>query len=203
MRDSTNPFDIPVDTPMVAGYIDGDYAWSDAGWRRFPNSRKVTITTGSGTLDANVADVERYDYTPASGVAWAARKLAAGSYPVLYFSLALWPQILAQLNAQHVAPGLIGAWVADWNRVPNLEPGWLAHQYADSVQLGRHYDESVVGDYWPGVDPPPGYAPPPPLPGLPEHEVQMAWAKLGDVLGQVLPSLIDRLGVAGSRLGGL
>lgn len=203
MYDSTNPLDIPTSAEMVAGYVDGLYAWPDSGWLRFPNSRKVSITVTGQNIDANVADYERGNLSLAQLVAWAKAKIARGQIPTVYFSLSLFGQIDAAFKAAGINEQEWLTWVALWDGSADLQPGWTAHQYADSAMTGHHYDLSIVGDYWPGVDPPPGYAPPPPPPGPPEHEVQLAWAKVGDILGSVLPSLNDALVGTAAKLGEL
>lgn len=75
MYDSTTASDIPADAEIVAGYVDGRYAWSDADWARFPNAVKVRISV-FGSLDADVLDVEPSDATPADAAVWVAQKNA-------------------------------------------------------------------------------------------------------------------------------
>lgn len=78
MRDSTKPAQIPVDSQMAAGYVDGSYQWAPEDWDRFPQAEKVRITvepfnrqhvpTGypSGDyLRASVIDVETGAFSPA------------------------------------------------------------------------------------------------------------------------------------------
>lgn len=212
MYDSVTPTDIPTSAQMVAGYVDGAYAWPDSGWLRFPNARKVTITVTGASLDANVADVEAGDLSPAQGVAWARAKRARGEVGVLYFSLGLWPQIRAQLTPAEIAAPFFETWVALWDGKAQLQPGWLAKQYANPTLSGGHFDLSIVGDYWPGVDPAPSSAPPqpsgvpvtipPPPPGStpPLDQVRAAWARLGDLFVQVIPNAIIALDQAVSDL---
>ena len=85
MYDSTNPFDIPVSAQMVAGYVDGKYAWSVAGWARFPSAVKVRIAVFSSTNDGHVLDVEPgCTWPPEGSVAWVQRRRAAGIDPTVY-----------------------------------------------------------------------------------------------------------------------
>ena len=200
MADSTNAVDIPVGRyELVAGYVDGDYAWTASEWgRHAAASDLVRITVTGATLDAHVADVERYDLSPAQGVDWAVRMLAAGRYPTLYASLSVWGSILDDYRARGVDSGRTGAWVAAWNGTPNLESGWLAHQYANSVMVGAHYDLSVVADYWPGVDA---------LPAPPAYQggggAISGWAGLQSLIGSDLPAFASELGVLSSGLDSL
>ena len=151
MLDSVNPFAIPADAPIVAGYVDGLYQWSAAGWARFAGEQ-VTITV-KGTPKARVADVERGNLSPAAGAAWAAAEIAGGRVPTLYMDRATYDS----------EPRVYGAnyWVADWTGTPHLVPGSVATQYA----RGGPYDTSVTNGVWPGVVAPP--APPDTPPGAP------------------------------------
>lgn len=163
MADSTNGFDIPQGRfELVAGYVDGLYAWSGAMWKFHDSARHVTITVFGGSQVADVADVERGDLTPAQGADWALNMIRLGRYPTLYYSEYLDPQIQAEMGARGIHA--FGIWRANWNNVPDLHPNDTAHQYADSAMVGAHYDVSVVRDYWPGVDPAPAPQPSPPPP---------------------------------------
>lgn len=199
MYDSTSAADIPRGALMVAGYVDGLYAWSDADWALHSKATQVRITVGSGTLEADVADVERYDYTTDTGAAWAARKIKRDGYAGLYFSASLWPQVKASLEKYKVPLPQVQTWVADWNGSATVASGQMAHQYADSAMVGHHYDLSVAQDYWPGVDPPPVVTqPPPPSPGT---AVPVAYGLLGDLLNNSLPDLINGLSIASGKFG--
>ncbi len=49
---------------MVAGYINGIYAWSIAGWARFAGKPQWRISITAGANDGDVLDVETGDATP-------------------------------------------------------------------------------------------------------------------------------------------
>jgi hypothetical protein len=168
MYDSVTAADIPRGALMVAGYVDGAYAWTEADWNLHAKARWVRITVGSGTLDADVADVENGDYTPATAAAWGKRKLARGDAPGYYISESRLPQLYAALSAAGMDPykGHV-VWVALWDGVYAQWDGATAKQYQHPPGSGGHYDLSWVADYWPGIDPPPvpAPAPPPPAPG--------------------------------------
>lgn len=69
MRDSIDPTLIPPSTPIVAGYGDGRYEWTSAGWALFPNAIPLVIVVSA--VDAgDVLDVERFDATPADVPGW-------------------------------------------------------------------------------------------------------------------------------------
>lgn len=150
MLDSTNPFDIPPGEAMVAGYVDGLYAWSQEGWARFPNAVKVRIAVFSQTNDGHVADVESGDMTPAGAVQWVRMRRAAGVDPSVYCNLSTWPQVQQAFHAAGEPEPHY--WIALWNGDQSIPVGAVAHQFADPPSTGGHYDMSSVLDYWPGVD---------------------------------------------------
>lgn len=163
MADSITPTDIPVNDPqtgepwaLVAGYVDGRYAWSAAGWARFPTSRHVRIAVFPTTNDGDVVDCETGDATPSQAVDWVLARRAAGHpSPTVYCSYSAW---LSCQNA-FLARGVTQPewWVAgypsptDANGNPIIPVGAVAHQFTDTP--GGHWDESIVADAWPGVDP--------------------------------------------------
>ena len=145
--DAITPANIPTTAQMVAGYVDGRYAWHAADWARFPGAVKVRIAVFSSTNDGHVLDVEPGCSTPASAPGWVLRRRAAGVDPTVYCSLAAWPTVRAAFAAAHVPEPHY--WIAAYpGNGPNLYPGSVAHQYADPGPV----DISVVADYWPGVD---------------------------------------------------
>lgn len=152
MFDSTNPNDIPTTAQMVAGYVDGIYAWSTAGWARFPNSVKVRIAISPFTNDGHVLDVETGDATPAQAPGWARMRIAAGlQRPTLYVNRSNWSAVVA------ACAGLpVDWWVATLDGTTSVSlPGQItpiAVQYENSTLAGGHYDKSLVADSWPAVD---------------------------------------------------
>ncbi len=213
MYDSVTPTDIPASAQMVAGYVDGAYAWPDSGWKRFPSARKVGITMGSGTLGADVADVENGDYTPATAAAWLKAKIARDGHGALYFSRGLFGAVHAATVAAGISDDHWTVWAADWTGAEHVLPGTYATQYDHPPHSGGHFDLSAVADYWPGVDPPPAVAPPtqpvsvpppqPPTAGAGSSnldQARLAWAALGQLLTQVIPDAIIRIEQAGNDL---
>ena len=152
MYDSTSAADIPAGAQMVAGYVDGAYAWSPADWDRFPAATLVRIATQPATDDGDVLDVELGDATPAQAPAWVRMRQAAGlAQPALYCGLS------TVSTLRHLCQGLLySLWVADWTGVAHPLSYASAVQYADSRQSGGHYDLSIVYDaWWPGPHQPP------------------------------------------------
>lgn len=151
MYDAVTPSNIPADAQMVAGYVDGRYAWSAADWARFPGAVRVRIAVFPWTNDGHVLDVERGDATPAQAPGWVQRRRAAGVDPTVYCGLASagysWADVRAAFQAQGVPEPHY--WIAAYPGIgAALYPGSVAHQYANPGP----YDLSVVADYWPGVD---------------------------------------------------
>ena len=151
LYDSITAANIPANAQLVAGYIDGRYAWSFADWQRFPNAIKVRIAVFASTNAGTVLDVERGDATPAQAVGWVQRRRAAGVDPTVYCGYSTngysWALVIDAFKSAGVPEP--HWWIAAYPGIgPVLYPGSVAHQYADPGP----YDLSVVADYWPGVD---------------------------------------------------
>ncbi|MDE3112730.1 MAG: hypothetical protein KGK34_07275 [Chloroflexota bacterium] len=136
---------------LVAGYVDGAFAWSDADWSLF-SCPKVRISTSAATSPkvAHVLDVENGDATPDQAVAWIKWARSLGLRRTIYCGANTW----AVVKAAFAAAGLAYPdwFVARWTGTPGLIDGTVATQYADPPQTGAHFDASSVADYWPGVD---------------------------------------------------
>ena len=150
MYDSTNPYDIPLSAEIVAGYIDGAYAWPAAGWDRFAGKPQVYIATSAATDDGTCLDVETGDATPAESVGWVERRRAKGYRPSVYMNAYTWSAVRRAFSAAGVVEPWY--WVAQWDGSPILPEAATAKQYANPTLTGAHYDLSVVADYWDGVD---------------------------------------------------
>jgi hypothetical protein len=151
MRDSTNPYDIPLDgMDIVAGYIDGIYKWPAAGWTRFAGKKIARIACFSTTI-AEILDVETGDATPQQAPPWAVLVRHQNIIPTIYCNRSNYLQIHREFVVQNVSQPLY--WVATLDGTKWLLIGEvIACQYAGQNQTGGHYDESIVADYWPGVD---------------------------------------------------
>ena len=163
MFDSINADAVPADARIVAGYVGGRWPDAAALAARFPNALVVTIAV-SASERARCLDVENGDATPQQAPGWAQEQRAAGEpWPWVYMNEATWPAVRAAFAAAGVADPL---WfVAQYDGDPVLAGDQIAKQYQD---VGP-YDQSVVADYVPGLDPAPDPAPPIPL------EDTMAW----------------------------
>lgn len=145
---------IPANAQMVAGYVDGLYAWSAADWARFPHAVKIRIAVFASTNDGHVLDCEPGNQgDPSQAVDWVLMRRAAGADPTVYCGRnTWWPTIRADFQARGVPEPHY--WVADYsvdrNALVAPAPA-LALQYEDA----GFYDLSIAPDYWPGVDAPP------------------------------------------------
>jgi hypothetical protein len=167
MYDSTTASDIPEDAPCVAGYVDGNYKWSDADWERFPDARKVRIAVFASTNDGDCLDVENGDATVDQAPVWVRLRREAGVDPACYTSASNWQHLRGAFSTAGVAEP--HWWIAQWDDDPTVPPGAVAKQYANPDQSGGHYDLSEVTD---GFAWPPGKAPAPPQP-LPPKEIDV------------------------------
>lgn len=134
MYDSVTPANIPESAQVVAGYIDGDYAWPRQAWNRWPDAEKVLITV-TGLLYGNVADVENGDMTPGQAADWLRAKQRAGMRGcTVYCSLGnLGPLLAACRGLRYYL------WVADWTDSAHTVGSAAATQYSN---VGDAYDMS-------------------------------------------------------------
>jgi hypothetical protein len=174
MYDSVTASDIPTGSALVAGYVDGRFAWSDADWSRFEGRVKVRIAVLPSTNDGHMLDVETGNTQPDQAPAWVKMRRAAGVDPTVYTNAGLWPDVRAAFKRAGIAEPHYC--IALWDGVAELIDGAVAKQYANPKITGGHYDASSVADYWPGVDPP--------RPSLPRFAGQSA-AEISALVGEV------------------
>jgi hypothetical protein len=152
MYDSVEATAIPADAAIVAGYVDGIYKWSQAAWDRFPNAIKVRISAVGSTHNAHVFDVEDgCIWPPANVVPLVVAARAAGIDPTVYVNeLNDWDPTRREFDKAGVDHP--HWWVANYDGRETIPNGAVGKQYAHPPMIGKHYDLSVVADYWPGVD---------------------------------------------------
>lgn len=156
MYDSVTAADIPADAAIVAGYVDGLYAWSgrpevpSGDWARFPNAKRITISVNGGGV-ADFWDCETGDLNPGQAAVMVQTYPGTG----VYCSLSLAPQVI---SAMHWAgmDGQYTLWIADWTGEPHIPsvsatingtlitPTVVACQYANPDSSGGHYDLSLI-----------------------------------------------------------
>jgi len=156
MFDSISPAAIPRNAKMVAGYIDGLYAWEQSDWDMFPNAVKVEITA-LGLDHGVVLNLEPNGYWPSDlGVGWVRRRRARGVDPAIYCNYVNHLH-LVQAAFDRAGEPYPHFWVAKYDGVAVIPPGCIAKQYAapegsGTAKAPAHYDISVVAEHWPGVD---------------------------------------------------
>jgi hypothetical protein len=154
MRDSTTPTDIPIHgTDLVAGYSNGNFKWSKAGFARFPGIPHVHIdVNGTNPAGAGVLDCEPGDCDVPEAVIWAKARKAAhpeGYPPVIYCNRSTLTPLFNAMNVAglHIVKDF-RLWIATLDgtkTVPDMT-GVTAVQYAGESITGGHFDESIVHD---------------------------------------------------------
>ena len=142
MYDSVTPSAIPTSAAVVAGYVDGAYAWSNADWARFPQAVKARIAVFPRTNDGHVLDVEQGDATPAQAPGWVTMRRAAGIDPIVYCNTSTWPSVISAFRTAGVKEPPY--WIAQYDGNPAIPSGAVAKQYNDPPGSGGNYDISNV-----------------------------------------------------------
>jgi hypothetical protein len=143
MYDSIRPALIPADAEMVAGYVNGNYAWKPEDWARFPTASHIRIDVqGTMPFDSDVIDVERGDAGYATAAEWVRQRMTHRWWSAAYVDR-------ANLDAlREAVDGLdVEFWVADWTGAPHVldVPRLCAVQYKMTLE----YDISLVpNDQW-------------------------------------------------------
>lgn len=159
MYDAVDASKIPANALMVAGYVDGLYAWSDADWARFKGAVKLRIAIRATTV-AHILDIETgNDMNPADWVSWAqlVRREYPGFNPIAYMNTSTWPSVRSAFRSRGVAEP--SYWVAQYDGVAQIPAGTIGKQYYNNNSLG--YDLSIVVGSIPGIDASPIPAPVP------------------------------------------
>src|SRR5437660_130711 len=158
MRDSTDPFDIPLPgLDVVAGYGDGQFVWSSEGWARFRSPIVPLSIVISGDDRGDILDVEPGAADPGECPRWADQFNRPGRRrPTIYCNRG---QIADVRRAMGSRP--FDWWAATLDGTRDV-PGAVAVQFAGESLTGGHYDESVVLDpAWAGRAPAEGSQPEP------------------------------------------
>jgi len=141
------------DAQMVAGYLNGRYAWSQQDWDLFPHASHVEITITASVNAGDVLDVENGDATPDQTAGWIAMRKAAGYYrPTIYCSRSVIPAVRAG-TGRYVLGRDYDIWVADYTGSPHevTAPGSPAASCAvTQYESTAKWDASAVyDDGWP------------------------------------------------------
>lgn len=116
MYDAVEWQKIPANAQMVAGYVDGAFAWPPRAWARFPNARHVRISVipPGDPVHAGVLDVESGAASVSDAAPFIRARHKAGHRAVIYVQRSLVDDV------RHACKGLaFGLWVADWTGEPH------------------------------------------------------------------------------------
>lgn len=149
MFDGIVPGSVPAGAQLYAGYVNGQWPSFAGLAARYPKAVPVSISVTASANVGQVLDVENGDATPQQAVNWVLVRRHAGADPTVYCNTSTWPQVRSAFQTHDVPEPHY--WVAEYDGVATIPAGAIAKQYADK----GGYDESVVADYWPGVDPAP------------------------------------------------
>ena len=138
---------------MVAGYINGVYAWSQQDWDLFPNADRVQVTVTASANSGDVLDVEAGDASPSQAAGWIAMRKAAGYYrPTIYCSRSVIPAVRTGTGS-YILGQDYDIWVADYTGSAHevIAPGSpSATCSATQYESTANYDVSMVYDSgWP------------------------------------------------------
>jgi hypothetical protein len=144
MYDSVDWQKIPADARMVAGYVDGAYAWPPEAWARFPNAKHVRISVipPGDPKDAGVLDVESGAASVADAPGFIRARRRNKKRAVIYVERSLVADIRTACDGLDY-----GLWVADWTGQPHKLADMhlvVAVQWNGGVDLA--YDTSEVFD---------------------------------------------------------
>lgn len=154
LYDSAVAVRIPATARRIAGYIDGPYAWTPAGWDDRPGALAATIATRATTNAGDVLDVEKGDATPDQAGDWIRRRKQAGLWvPTIYVSRASIPQVRQGTGTYQLGKDY-DIWVADWTGSPHLVtaagPGLELPCAVTQYENTPLFDRSAVYDpRWP------------------------------------------------------
>jgi len=159
MLDDVDPNNIPLGTPIVAGYVDGLYKWSAAGWARFSNSQQVPITV-FGLANVRSCDCETGDLTPDGAAYWAHAEVVAGRRPTIYCNTSTVQAVinaLAQFGLLFMRD--VDWWQAQYDGRATLVSYYgitpVAKQYLDpGGGSPGPYDVSITNGVWPATTAP-------------------------------------------------
>jgi hypothetical protein len=153
LRDSIDARAIPTDTPVVAGYGDGNFIWSPSWldgtnwWDRFPNSTQLVIVVNAAH-SGDILDVERGDAIPSETPGWRDRfNRPKRRKPTIYCSRSTWQAVfdLVGNSVDYIIATLDGTLDVSASKPQGCNDP-VAIQYKGSALTGANYDESLILD---------------------------------------------------------
>ena len=154
MADSVTVSNLPEGFDVYGCYDDGLYNNVAECKARFPDKPIVIFTVFAEDEIGDCLDVETGDASPSQAPTWVVRRRLAGHIgPLVYCSESIWSDVRAQFDIQKVAePGyIVAGYPGSAGPGGMYPPPAVGHQWIDRGP----YDESVLVDYLPGIDPPP------------------------------------------------
>jgi hypothetical protein len=200
MYDAADPWAIPADAKIVAGYGDGgDYNTLVA---RFPHAQHFMIATNAA-IAGDCLDCERGDADPSQAPGWWAARVREGRYrPCFYGSVDTYmPAIVLYLERAGIARSKYRLWVAHWGQPPVVPAGYDAIQYQPGSNTG--YDTSALLDDFFAPPAPPS---PPTLTTLQREELGSMLLHLPAIIGRhgaLTRNELGELQIMYSHLGGI
>ena len=156
LYDTTTPGSIPLDAPIVAGYICLPFGlWSQADWDRFPNAIKIRICR-CGQDDADALDIEPGLAAPSDAPGWIDNHFRPGTLPrpLLYCNRSTW-----QAVRDAVGTRAVDYWISTLDESKDvLFSGASVVQYREDKNLNLDFSETAPG--WPGTTAKPKPIPP-------------------------------------------
>ena len=153
MYDSVYAANIPADAQVVAGYVDGTYAWSAQDWARFSGKTLVRICVWNNTYGADVIDVEGGNNDANGAVPWVKAKWERGETPTVYCYSDAGPEgyrvsdVRAACDAAGVKRPLI--WITRAGDGSSFDPTGDTEIVALQYEFDGAYDVSVIANDWP------------------------------------------------------
>jgi hypothetical protein len=159
MADSVTVANLPDGFDVYGGYTDGLYANMTALRTRFPDKPLIGFTVFATDNFGDCLDVEQGDASPAEAPPWIILRRQAGHPgPLVYCSESIWAEVRRAFTDQGVPEPsyIVAAYPGSVGPGGMYPPPSVGHQWKD----WGPYDESVLVDYLPGIDP----VPPVPIP---------------------------------------
>lgn len=205
MFDAVTAADLPTNGWGYLYYVDGTYANKTAVINRTPGKAHIPTTIGNTpAAKGMVLDCEKGDATNADALAWCQRYPGSNTDLTIYTNTSNWVALRPILATLSTLPNIL---LAQYDNVASIPTDSKFNIVGKQFKNTPGYDQSVVKDYWPGVDPAPkastpaapavpvittaqpGYSGAPRLPVWSKYAAQMAkmndWEKQQFVLALV------------------
>lgn len=154
MYDGVTASSLPLGGWGYLFYVDGTYANGTAVKARTPGKVHIPVTIGrTAAARGMVLDVETGDATPADAYTWCRNYPGSNTDLTIYCNSSSWAAVKSALAGLTTKPNYL---IAQYDNIATIPAGAIGKQYKNTAG----YDESVVANYWPGVDPAPVVAGP-------------------------------------------